>query len=102
MNTENRIRLANYLRVAIADDPDLARDLLLSPQQAEVLLAIRHSKRSSWSSRLVCKRFGFSAQHACMVLDKLYRKGYLCRTSQPQESGGYEYEYTWELTNDTN
>jgi len=86
----------NDIRREIADRTEDVRDIMLSTQQAKVIRFVRR-RNDPTRSRDVCKRFDLSAQHACMVMDNLYRKGYLCRTQQPQESGGYEYEYTWEI-----
>lgn len=90
------IRRLNEARLICADFPGDVREIILSPLQVEVLDIIRRRKDSVRSSHLV-GWMDMSVQQASMVLSALYRKGYLCRTSQPQESGGYEYEYTWEL-----
>ena len=82
----------NDIRRDIADRTFEIRDIMLTAQQSEVLRFVRKDGESVRSSA-VAKRFNLSAQHSCMVMDKLYRKGYVDRKSQPQESGGYEYEY---------
>ena len=82
----------NEIRREIARRPDKVREILLSPQQAQVLRYARKRPKPTYSRDLV-QRFDFTPQHACMVLERLYRKGYLTRGSDPQESGGYEYAY---------
>jgi DNA-binding MarR family transcriptional regulator len=84
------------IRRMIAHRASDIRELMLTPQQVEVLTFIRRWRKPT-RSRDISRRFDMSAQHACMVLDAIYRKGYLQRTSEPQDSGGYEYEYVWTL-----
>jgi len=85
--------LHTLVRRAIANSPDTVRAMMLSPQQAEVLGYARTLGEPVRSSE-VAKRFKLSIQQACMVLSQLHGKGYMNRTSRPQASGGWEYEYT--------
>ena len=85
----------NDIRIEIADRAEEVRDIMLSDSQARVLLVIR--QRESVTARWIAKRYDISIQSASSVLHRLYQKGYLCRRQEPQESGGYEYEYSWQL-----
>lgn len=81
----------NDIRRRIVESPTAIRDILLTKQEHQVFRWVRH--HANCLSSEIAYEFGLSAQHACMVMDKLYRKGYVDRSQVPQESGGYEYEY---------
>lgn len=92
------IRL-NDIRRAIAERPFEIREILLTAQQSQVLRFVRQRKKTTRSSDIV-KRFDLSPSHACMVMDGLYRKGYVRKQSQPQDTGGYEYEFVSAIDED--
>ena len=89
----------NDIRREIADRRVEIRDIMLTSQQVKVFRFLRRYAEPVRSSG-VAKRFNFSAQHACMVMDGLYQKGYVDRKQQPQESGGFEYEYVSAIDGD--
>ena len=85
----------NDIRRRIADSPTVIRDILLTRQEHQIFRWLRRNQPALSSA--IADEFGLSAQHAYIVMDKLYRKGYVDRMQQPQESGGYEYEYTSQI-----
>jgi len=70
---------------------DEIRKLLMTKQEREIYMYIGLVKEST--SEKIASYFYLSSQHASGILSKLYKKGYLRRLEQPQESGGYEWRY---------
>lgn len=92
----NTLAALNDIRQYIATHREVVKMIMLTPQQSQVFSYVRKQRLPVCSNKIT-KKFGLSAQHTCMIMEALHRKGYVDRISQPQESGGYEYEYSSQI-----
>ena len=82
----------NDIRHAIAKNREAVKMVMLTPRESQVFGFVRKQREAVRSSQIT-RRFKLSAQHTCMIMEALTRKGYVARTAEIQDSGGLEYEY---------
>lgn len=87
MLTDNDIRLA----ILNENTRDRIRDLLISTGD---LTLMEHIESGYNTSSKIAVMLDVTVQSISVRLSMLYRKKYVSRKYVPQESGGYEFEYT--------